>query len=152
MRTIDERQATDRLEQHVARAVSALPAAPRLELVSELRTECDDPTDFGPKGRIQVSRRYWLAGPPSWRTDEIFDVLREHWLSSGYRVLEDARNRAVEDMTTGEVRPAPLLWVQDDADGFRMTLVSSAGGDLSLVTTSPCIWPDGTPASGEGSR
>lgn len=147
MRTIDEQRATDLLGQHVARAVAALPVAPRLELASELRTECDDPTDFGPKGRIQVSRRYWLADLPAGRTGEIFDAMRRHWLANDYRVLEDAPDRAVEDMKTGQVRPAPLLWVEHNGDGFRMTLVSSVGGDLSLVTTSPCIWPDGTPRS-----
>jgi hypothetical protein len=151
VRTIDEQQATDRLAQHVARAVAALPGPPELVLASELRTDCDDPTDFGPTGRIQVSRRYWLTGLLV-GSDEIFDALRVHWLSSGYRILEDARDRAVEDTTTGEVRPAPLLWVEHDVDGFRMTLVSSVNGDLSLVTTSPCIWPDGTPASGSGPR
>jgi len=145
MRTLDERQATDRAEEHVARAVAALPQRPRLELASELRTECDDPTDFGPAGRIQVARRYWLADLPAGSVDAVFGAIREHWLAGGYRVLEDARDRTVEDMTTGQVRPAPLLWVQDDRDGFRMTLVSSAGGDVSLIATSPCIWPDGSP-------
>ena len=148
MQTLDEQQATGRVERHIAHAVAALPTRPRLELASELRTECDDPTDFGPKGRIQVSRRYWLAGLPRERTREVFDALHEHWLAGDYRVLEDGRDRAVEDMTTGEVRPAPLLWVEHNRDGFRMTLVGSAGGDLSLVATSPCIWPDGTPGSG----
>ncbi len=145
-RTLDQQQATDRVEEHVAAAVAALPASPRMEIASELRTECDDPTDFGPKGRIQVSRRYWLADLDRTRNPEYFDALHEYWLANGYRVLEDARDRAVEDMQTGEVRPAPMLWVEHADDGFRMNLVSSVGGDLSLVTTSPCIWPSGIPS------
>jgi hypothetical protein len=145
MRTLDERQATDRVQEHVARAVAALPWPPRLELASQLRTECDDPTDFGPAGRIQVAHRYWLTGLPDGSVAAVFDALREHWLAGGYRILEDATDRTVEDMTTGQVRPAPLVWVEHPGDGFRMTLVSSARGDLSLVATSPCIWPDGVP-------
>jgi hypothetical protein len=144
MQTLDERQATERVERHMASAVDALVEAGlpvERELVSELRTECTDPDDFGPKGRIQVARRYWLRGTGF----EAFDVLRAWWASSGYRVLEDSPDRAVEDMRTGQRHPAPLLWVEHDGDGFRMTLVSSASGDLSLVATSPCIWPDGRP-------
>ena len=144
MQTLDERQATERVERHIALAVDALADAGlpvERELVSELRTECTDPTDFGPAGRIQVARRYWLRGTPF----EAFEAALAHWTSNGYRVLEDARDRAVEDMKTGERHAAPLLWVEHDGDGFRMTLVSSASGDLSLVATSPCIWPDGKP-------
>jgi hypothetical protein len=146
MHTLDEQQATDRVGEHVSRAIAGLPARPRLELASELRTQCDDPTDHGPKGRIQVSRRYWLADLDRDRNPEYFDAMHAHWLASGYRVLQDARDRAVEDMETGQVRPAPMLWVEHADDGFRMNLVSSVGGDLSLVTTSPCIWPTGSPA------
>lgn len=144
MQTLDEGQAGQRLEQHVAAALRAFGTPPAVELASELRTECDDPTDFGPKGRIQVSRRYWLRGLDTAAADG-FDVLHRHWTSSGYRVLEDARDRAVVDGKTGETLPAPLLWVEHEGDGFRMTLVSSARGHVSLSTTSPCIWPEGRP-------
>ncbi|HEY0640882.1 MAG TPA: hypothetical protein VGD67_24895 [Pseudonocardiaceae bacterium] len=145
MQTLDQRQATDRLEEHVSRAVAALPVTPRLEIASDLRTECDDPSDLGPQGRIQVSRRYWLAGLDRTRNAECFEALHAHWTTNGYRVLDDARDRSVEDMETGEVHATPMLWVEHADDGFRMNLVSSVRGDLSLVTTSPCIWPTGEP-------
>lgn len=150
MRTLDQEQATARVEEHVARATDGLAAgagAPlELEIASELRTDCDDPTDLGPKGRIQVSRRYWLRGLAKDRNPEWFDTMHAHWTAAGYRVLEDGRDRAVEDTKTGVVSPAPMLWVEA-GDGFRCNLVSSVRGDLSLVVTSPCVWPTGEPPS-----
>jgi hypothetical protein len=134
----DEQQALDR---HIALAVAALPVTPELELAAEPRTPCDDPSDLGPKGRIQMSRRYRLAGVPA---DTVFDALHAYWLTNGYRLLQDGRHRMVQDTGSDRLHPAPLLWVEHKHDGFRMTLVGDVRGGLSLIATSPCLWPEST--------
>lgn len=141
MRTLDEARATERLEQHLAAAVAVLEPTPRLTPASFLTTPCDDPTDHGPLGRVQVSRSYWLDGAGATAVDALY----EHWTRAGYRVLEDGRHRTVLD-ADGRPGPAPRLWVEHDGDGFRLTLYANRGGDLSLAATSPCIWPAGQPA------
>jgi hypothetical protein len=144
MRALDESQAAVRAERHVMLAVGALSGTPGLELESELRTACDDPTDFGPKGRVQLSRRYRLTNVDV-AAQEAFDRLHAHWLRSRYRLLDDGRRRTVQDMSSGEVLAAPLLWVEHNDDGFRLTLVGDVRGRLSLIVTSPCVWPGGMP-------
>ncbi|MFD2468246.1 hypothetical protein [Amycolatopsis silviterrae] len=37
------------------------------------------------------------------------------------------------------------LWVENNADGFRMALQANSAGGLFLISTSPCVWPNGTP-------
>lgn len=133
MRTLTEQQARDRVEEHIAGAVAALPVTPRLEEQSTGLQPCDDPSDQGPLGRISVAKRYWLRDLPAERTDEMFDAVESYWLSHDYRVLDDKRNRS-----------APALFVENNADAFRMSLKTSVQGDLSISATSPCVWPDGT--------
>lgn len=36
--------------------------------------------------------------------------------------------------------------VENRTDGFSMSVQESVQGDLSLGATSPCVWPNGTPA------
>lgn len=146
MRTMDERQATERVDQLIADAVAALPVRPRLTPLAANTTQCDDPTDLGPKGRIQVARSYWLDDLPADQDRAVyFDAAHDYWTTHGYRVLEDGRGRTVRDRDTGEVRPAPMLWVERDEDAFRLNLYGNAGGELSLGANSPCIWPTGVP-------
>lgn len=134
MRTLTEQQARDRVEEHIAGAVTALPLTPRLEEQSAGRRPCDDPTDQGPLGRISVAKRYWLRDLPTERNDEMFDAVESYWLSHDYRVLDDHRDL-----------PVPALFVENNTDAFRMSMQTSVRGDLSISATSPCVWPDGTP-------
>lgn len=39
--------------------------------------------------------------------------------------------------------------VENRENGFRMSLQESSQGDLSIGASSPCVWPDGTPAPRE---
>ncbi|MCX9191689.1 hypothetical protein C3Y87_09725 [Carbonactinospora thermoautotrophica] len=136
MKTLNQQQADQRAEEHIQRAVAAVfTPPPRLERKLFLTSECDDPTDLGPKGRVQVSRSYWLRDLPKERNREYFDKIHEYWTHNGYHVLQDDR----ADPNN------PALYVEHNDDAFRMTLYSSIQGDLFLGATSPCIWPTGEP-------
>lgn len=124
-----------RMEEHIARAVAALPVRPQLEEQSFDRLLCDDPSDLGPRGRVSVGKRYWMRGLASERATELFDAMHSYWLSHDYRVLSDRRGRP----------GVPALFVENNADAFRMSMTTSVRGDFAISATSPCVWPDGTP-------
>lgn len=68
-------------------------------------------------------------------TDQIskyFSMLREWWTHHDYRILENRGNE--------------YLWVEHNSDGFRLTLKSNKDGEIYLISTSPCVWPNGTPS------
>lgn len=131
--TMTEQEAAERAEQHIAGAVAALPDRPALTLLSDLSMECLDPDDGGPPGRYEVGRTYWLDGLPSDRNGSYVDALCSYWRSHGFRVLADTRPNDL------------FVSVEHDDDAFRMSVVASDDGRLSLGASSPCIWPDGTP-------
>lgn len=37
------------------------------------------------------------------------------------------------------------LWVENATDGFRMAFQANDAGEMFLIASSPCIWPDGAP-------
>lgn len=134
MRTMTEQQAAQRADEHIQRAVAALPEKPTLTVQYEDSAECLDPTDNGPRGRFEVGKTYWLDGLPADRNKETVDALYDYWTANGFRVLSD--KRSASDM---------FVSVENNDDAFRMSVQQSDEGDLSLGASSPCIWPDGTP-------
>lgn len=134
MRTMTQDEAAQRAEEHIQRAVAALPEKPTLTLLRDDAAECLDPTDNGPRGRYEVSRSYWLDDLPAERNAEFVDALVEHWDGNGYRVLTDKRESHDR-----------FVSVEDTRDAFRMSVKQSVEGDLSLGASSPCVWPDGVP-------
>lgn len=134
MRTLTEQEAMQRMEEHITRAVAALPVTPQLEEQSFDRLACDDPSDLGPRGRVSVGKRYWIRGLVFERAAELFDAMLAYWLSHDYRVLSDQRHLS-----------APDLFVENNVDAFRMSMTTSVRGDFAISATSPCVWPDGTP-------
>ena len=136
MRTLTEQEAANRAEEHIQRAVSALPEKPELTLQRDDSAECLDPTDNGPRGRYEVGKTYWLDGLPEGRNEEYVDALHDHWTSNGFRVLNDFRPDRL------------FISVENNEDAFRMSVTESIEGDLSIGASSPCIWPDGVPPEG----
>ncbi|MBB3662701.1 hypothetical protein FB384_001605 [Prauserella sediminis] len=132
MRTLTHDEARARAQEHIERAVAALPVQPTLTVQRDDALECDDPKDRGPRGRYEVGKTYWLDDLPGDRNAEIVDVLVEHWTSHDFRVLAD--HRAADDR---------FVSVQHTGDAFRMSVTQSIEGDLSLGASSPCIWLDG---------
>ncbi|QFU93668.1 hypothetical protein [Amycolatopsis sp. YIM 10] len=127
--TLDE--ANRRLDAYIEQALAQLPAGAGLRERLRIEEEpCDDVE--GDRGKQQASRNYQVTGIDPVRIPSCFDTLRAWWLNNGFRVLDN--NPADE-----------FLWVENDADGFRMTLKAADGGRLMLISSSPCVWREGTP-------
>jgi hypothetical protein len=131
--TITIEQAEQRVEEYFRKALAVLPAEARPEPGLIQTTECDDPTDNGPKGRKIASVDYDIHGLrledyPTYVTD-----LEQWWHDHNFRVLDDERPTYQS------------IWVENNDDGFRMRVIASDGGRLSLIATSPCVWTNGTP-------
>jgi len=140
--TITQQQAEEQTDQYIRDIVALLPGTPKLEpggfpLVSEMT--CDDADDGGPRGRVTVTRDYWVRYP--WNEDppnntEIFNKLYAYWTGRGYQIRHDEHNA-----------PASRdLDVENPKDGFRMGIQEAINGQLSIGASSPCVWPGGTPS------
>ena len=131
--TIDE--ANRRVEEYISRVAKVLPPEAHLELGSqELRGDCSDPTDNGPTNRVIANRSFNVLGLNTASIPSYFDTLRNWWLANDFRVLDNNP-------------PNGYLWVENNADGFQMTLQANNKGQIFLDATSPCVWPNGTPES-----
>jgi type II secretory pathway pseudopilin PulG len=133
--TITQQQANQRAEQYIRDAVSAVFPDAQLEILSAFEdSPCDDPTDNGPRGRIIASRNYWLNAIPADKHADYVNTLVQWWTQHDFTILTDDRPHYV--------------WVENRVDGFRMAVQQTVTGPvrLSLGATSPCVWPNGTPA------
>lgn len=129
---ITQAHAAERVEQHLARAIEALPDQPALRIFRDHVRECPS-ADDAPGVRVEVSRGYWLDDLAPERSGRYVEALVAHWTGNGFRVLADAR-------------PADMfVSVENAEDGFRMSVALSADGRLSLGASSPCVRPDGAP-------
>ncbi|MBB4934246.1 hypothetical protein F4561_005066 [Lipingzhangella halophila] len=132
--TLNQEQALERVEQHIGNATANLPDSLHTESLGVIDgASCDDPTDNGPKVRIIVSHKYWLDGLQPEDNEHHAELLHQHWTNNGYTVLTDDRPDEI------------YISVENNEDGFRMSLQESAEGSLSLGASSPCIWPNGSP-------
>lgn len=132
--TITLAEANRRVDDYIVRAFMALP--PGLQLNERLRftdDPCRDPDDGGPQGRRIASRNNEIVGVDPAAIPGYFDTLREWWLANGFVVLDNEPEYE-------------FLEVENTADGFRMTLKANRHGNLYLIASSPCVWPEGTPA------
>lgn len=131
--TITVEQAEKRVEKYFRQALAVLPAQARAEARLIHTYECDDPTDNGPKGRQITSVNYEIHDLPPGEYPKYVDDLERWWRGNEFRVLDDER-------PTYE-----SIWVENNNDGFRMRVEANDGGKLFLISTSPCVWPSGTP-------
>jgi hypothetical protein len=132
--TITAEQAKQRVVDYAMQAIAVLPPQPAAGKWNDGVDPCDDPTDNGPKGRVIPFVEYKISGLSSALQNHYFDLLRAWWTSHNFRILVDQRPKDF------------YLWVENNADGFRMTAQANDLGDLYLSSTAPCVWPNGTPA------
>lgn len=133
--TITAAEANRRVEEYATKVREALPANAIYELyASEEHGDCSDPSDNGARGRVIASRSYQIHGLPADQIPASFDALRGWWQSHNFRVLDNNP-------------PNEFLWVENNGDAFRMTLKANSAGELFVIATSPCVWPDGTPTT-----
>jgi hypothetical protein len=131
--TITAHDAERRVEDYIQQAITALPPQRHLTNPFKKTYACDDPTDNGPKGRVIATVDYQIEGLSPDQYDHYLDALKQWWIGHDFRVLQDARPKA------------PHVWVENNTDGFRMAVQTNDGGEMYLIATSPCVWPNGTP-------
>lgn len=130
--TVDE--AERRVEEYFRQALAVLPERARPEAALIDTYDCDDPTDNGPAGRKIASVDYQIHDLPPAEYPRYIDDLERWWRDRNFTVLDDER-------------PArQSVWVENNEDGFRMRVTANDVGGLYIVASSPCVWPDGTPA------
>lgn len=129
--TLDE--ANQKLDDYIERAFSQLPDDAELTNPHHYHDRrCDDPDDQGPEGRKHASRDYYISAIDSDRIPDYFDTLKAWWEENDFRVI-------------GNERVNEFLWVENNEDSFRMTLKANPQGEMRLIASSPCVWPEGTP-------
>jgi hypothetical protein len=131
--TITQQEANTLAESYPKDAAASVTPAPRLELLARFEdSPCDDPSDNGPRGRVFVSRDYWLRDVPKERNSEVIDTLVRWWQEHDFRITADKRPQA------------NIVAAQHKETSFNMSVQESSQGDLSLGASSPCVWPNGT--------
>lgn len=133
--TITEQQATQRVDDYVRQAMTALPPEARLEVLSATSSSsCDDPTDNGPRGRVSVGNIYWVRDLPKESNHQYFDAVTKWWTDHNFGILDNIRDP-----------DSNYVWAENKTDGFRMSFSDNPKGELTLSANSPCVWPNGTP-------
>lgn len=137
--TITQQQASARVEQILQETAAALSPRPRLETYkpgSYVGGCLINPADTADK-RVQVTRTYWLRGITQHDNVSIGEQVLQLWKHKGYTI----------DSTLDIGSNAPEVHGTTQ-DNFLIALEWSDNGALSIVATSPCVWPDGTPPPG----
>lgn len=134
--SLTPRRASDRIEQIIFGTVVRLVPEARLELyrpgsyVGGCLADPSGPDD----NRVQVTRAYFLRGVSHANAEISRQVL--HWWTREGHTITDAYD-------VGGAMPSINGVTSDD---FVIGLEWTGSGDLSIVATSPCLWPDGTPS------
>lgn len=135
-RTITQRQASARVQQLLLDTANSVTPRPRLEPykpgsdAGQCLAGNNDP-------RSQVSRTYFLRGVRNANASISRQVL-QLWKKDGYTITDTHE--------VGGRMPAINGTTRDD---FLIELAWTGSGDLSIVATSPCLWPNGTPPPGQ---
>ena len=136
MNTITAEQAADRVEGHVRAFVAALPGA-RLEVSRPSHIDpCNQPLDGGSLGRVFAGATWWVRDVPPERNAEVFDLALRFWAESRWTVLNDFRPQRQSVYAEAPDPDFTGIALKESVDGSRT---------LSISSSSPCVWPDGSP-------
>lgn len=131
--TITLARANQVAEDYVERARTVLPPSTKLELQEKFEDyPCTDPDDQGPAGRRIASRTYQVDGLQKSDIPAAFDAVLKWAGANHFSVL---KHEPVNE----------YLWLENKGDGFRMTIEANRAGELFVGSSSPCVWPEGTP-------
>jgi hypothetical protein len=134
--TVTQQHASARAEQILRGTADAVTPWPTLEIYgpgSSTGPCLVDPNDTSDK-RVQVTLTYWLRG-----------IAPKTTPASPSMSCTTASIWATRLPTKSLGTTAPNIFAGTPSDDFLMSLQTSANGALSIGTTSPCIWPKGTP-------
>ncbi|MFJ2029631.1 hypothetical protein [Streptosporangium sp. NPDC087985] len=135
--TMTEAQALARVEQLIKETAAVIRPKPRLDLYrpSLNPNSCLDPTDGGSEDRVVMNRSYYLRDIPQDQVAEVARQVKQYWEQQGHYIEGISTNGL---NISGRSRP----------DDFLLSLAPTDAGDdvvLNLASTSPCVWPNGTP-------
>jgi hypothetical protein len=120
--SLTESDAYDRAESYLRRTAAALPADARLQAASAPSSVA---CKGEPEGRVMVVSTYFVRGIAV--EDRYFDALLRWWKSHDFDLLDDLRPER------------HYVWVENNVDGFRMSLRDNDNGELLLGAESPCL-------------
>lgn len=129
---LTEDEAVDQVEAYLRAAIEALPDVPELRALREGRRPCPDPLTGEDGSTVTVGRGYWLLGLDAGRNHAYLAAIRTFWAENGFLI-------------TGDTAPAErFVSVEHEEDGFRMSVVVSDAGVLSVSASSPCAAAGGS--------
>ena len=140
MPEMTEKQAIEVLKSLLHSAIAAMPATPSLRPLRRDTQPCTDPITDEDGSSVTVSRGYWLIGLDPQRTTDYVQALRSHWSASGFRI-------------TADTRPRDRWVVVEQRDGgYRMSVIVSDTGVLSISASSPCVAMDDADGHDDGAE
>ena len=134
--TITQQHANARAEQILRETTAAITPQPALEanqLESGTGPCLVNPSDSSDK-RVQVVLSYWLRGISTQDNASVGQQILRYWRHKGYGI-SGTKGIGTDSPTIFAVTP----------DNFLISLETSGNGALSIGTSSPCLWPKGTP-------
>lgn len=130
--TMTREEAVDRVERHTKQAVAQLPGEAWLTVTRKTdKMPCGLWDDEDGDTRVRVEHGYWIDGIPKEKNQQYFDAVRKYWKERGYRELEFEKRQT-------------WSMVYQDSENFTLDLATSYDGRISILVTSPCVWPNGT--------
>jgi hypothetical protein len=134
--TMTPQHATARAEQILQETADALTPRPTLEvnkLLSGTGPCLAESSDSSKQ--VQVALSYWLRGIPTQDNSNIGQQILHYWKHKGYAISS----------TKGVGTASPTIAGGTVSDDFLISLQTSSNGAMFIGTTSPCLWPHGTP-------
>lgn len=136
--TITQQHASVRVEQILRGTANAITPRPTLEIYepgSGTGPCLVDTGDVNDK-RVQVMLTYWLRGISTQNNASAAEQVLQYWKNLGCVITD----------THGMGTDFPNVFARTPSD-FLISLETSSNGAMSVVASSPCIWPTGTPPS-----
>lgn len=133
--TITKQQAVARVAQILQATGAAVTPRPRLEIYKQgtYTGACAEEANGASDARVQATSRYFLKGIPQQQEASVAEQILRLWKAKGY---------TIDDTFKMGTNSAEIHAVTKDS--FLIAL-EMTGGVPSIVASSPCVWPDGTP-------
>lgn len=133
-----EQQAASHAEQILRDTVAVLKPKPRLVVYRPGSTTgpcLDDTNPQSARGRVIVSRTYWLRDISQASNASIGKQVLQYWKQKNWDITSTKGVGTDKPEITGLAKPY----------AFGINLQWSSDGSLSIAASSVCIWPHGTP-------
>lgn len=134
--TITLSEANRITKENVKAALAALPDTAKLKLSHEIEDfRCDNPIEDVASQQSRAERSYQVLGLDPDKISDYYKTLRTWWLGHGWEILREHPDEGDQ-----------WLAVERQSDGFYMGFQANELGEMYLESSSPCVWPNGTPA------